>query len=256
MPTMMGGEKGTAPETVGGMVMLYNTASTVLRMRVKLYDDSMTRPHIGRYYDWHMANNRRLAMKCDMDVDARGSTALLEKDIQNQTTMNLAAVTSNPRYGQYLDPKKELTMILKAFKVQPDDLMLSPEQIKKNEQNPPQPPADPRIESAKIAAEVKQAELADRKEDRAVKQQNIEGQMQVKREQTDYNRQREQGEYQIAMTQTSVDRELAVAKLASQERTTANMLASQERLKAIEIDTKRQLFNAESALRVRTGQGI
>ncbi|MBM6712145.1 hypothetical protein H9X90_15635, partial [Faecalicatena contorta] len=117
MPQMMGGEKGTAPETVGGMIMLSNNANTVLRLRVKLYDDSMTRPHIRRHFDWQMANSPKMEIKGDMEIDARGSTALIEKDIQNQATINLANVTNNPRYQAFLDPKEELKVILKAFKV-------------------------------------------------------------------------------------------------------------------------------------------
>jgi hypothetical protein len=230
MPQIMGGEKGSAPETVGGMVMLYNTASTVLRYRVKLYDDGITRPHIGRYYDWHMANSKKDNIKGDMEVDARGSTALLEKDIQNQTTMNLASVTSNPRYSALLDPKRELVLILKGLKVQPDDIMLSEEDIKKAQQNPVQPPEDPRVQAAKIAAETAAAELEDGKEDRAVKRARDADTSAIKREQLAYNIERE--------------REVG-ARLDSEERTT-NLVQS----------GKREMFNAEAALRVRTGQGI
>lgn len=256
MPQIMGGEKGSAPETVGGMVMLYNTAQAVLRMRVKLYDDHMTRPHIGRHYDWQMVNNSDPSIKHDMEVDARGSTTLLEKDIQNQTTMNLATVTSNPRFAAYVDPKRELTMLLKAFKVQPDDLMYSAAEIKAKEANPAPPPVDPRIEAANLALQGKREELEDRKEDRAFKAEQNAGQTQIKREQIQYNAQREQGEYEIAMTDLELQRQTAAAKIESDERKVGATLDNARELEAMNIDNKRQLFNAEAALAVRTGSGI
>jgi hypothetical protein len=77
------------------MVMLFNNATAVLRQRVKLYDDCVTRQHIARYYDWHMANNPDPAIKGDFEVDARGSTALIERDIQNQALLNLARNAAN-----------------------------------------------------------------------------------------------------------------------------------------------------------------
>jgi hypothetical protein len=78
-------------------VILYNNAQAVLRLRVKLLrrQASPTRTSAG-YYDWNMANNPDPSIKGDMEIDARGATALLEKDVQNQATLNLANVTSNP----------------------------------------------------------------------------------------------------------------------------------------------------------------
>lgn len=245
MPQLMGGENGTAPETVGGMVMLYNNANAVLRLRVKLYDDNITTPHIGRHYDWQMAHNPKASIKGDFEVDARGSSALLEKDIQNQATLNLSNVTSNPRYQPFLDPKEELKVVLKAFKVQPQDIMLSDDQIKKNEENPAPAPADPRIEAAKIKAEVDMQKLADQKEVRALTEKQIE-----------YNKQREQGEFDIAMTEASINRDSTLLKLEADQRMAADATAAKERLTLLEIDTKRQLFNAEAALKTQMGQGI
>lgn len=236
MPQIMGGERGSAPETVGGMMMLYNNANTVLRMRVKLYDDNITQPHITRYYDWHMANNPDQSIKGDMEVDARGSTALLEKDLQNQATLNLANVTSNPRYAPYLDVKEELKTILKAFKIQPETIMASEEQIKKNLEAPP--PEDPAIQIEKMKQESKAAELAAKDKDRA------------------YNSERERTEAQLSQADMQLRREIAMATLAGKSADMADDRASQERLELLKLEQKAQLFNAEAALRVSTGEGI
>ena len=247
MPQLMGGEKGTAPETVGGMVMLYNNANTVLRQRVKLYDDNVTRPHISRYYDWKMANDPDPEIKGDYEVDARGSTALIERDIQNQALLNLANITNNARYVPHLREREELKAILKAFKVNPEEIMKPEDQVEQEQAAAAQQgqPQDPRIAAAQIKADVDMAKLADNKEARGLQAQQI-----------DYNKQREQGEYEIAMTEASIERDTTLMKMDQTERLAAATIQSKERLETLKIDNERQIFNAEAAIKVRQGSGI
>lgn len=247
MPQLMGGEKGSAPETVGGMVMLYNNANSVLRQRVKLYDDSITRPHISRYYDWKMANDPDPKIKGDYEVDARGSSALVERDIQNQAMLNLANITNNPRYVPYLKTREELSSILKAFKVDPEDLMKPQDQVDQEMQAQAEQgqPDDPRIAAAQIKAQVDMAKIEDNKEARQLQAQQIE-----------YNKEREQGEFEIAMTEAAINRDTTLLKLDQAERLAAATLQSKERLESLKIDNERQIFNAEAAIKVRQGSGI
>lgn len=256
MPQLMGGDKGSAPETVGGMVMLFNNANVVLRMRVKLYDDNVTRNHIRRHFDWQMANSQNQEIKGDMDIDARGSTALLEKDIQNQATLNLANVTSNPRYASFLDPKEELKVILKAFKVNPEDIMLTEDKIEQAAQNAQQQPPDPRVQAAQMQLEGKQMEIADKKEQRIVDQQIAAEGNQIKREQIAYTAERERAESVQQQTELQMDRELAIAGMQQDGVMTQMEIESKERLQAIKLDVENQRFNSEVALKSRMGSGI
>lgn len=258
MPQLMGGEKGTAPETVGGMVMLYNNANSVLRQRVKLYDDCITRPHIGRYYDWKMANDPDPDIKGDYEVDARGSTALIERDIQNQALLNLANITNNPRYIPHLKEREELKAILKAFKVNPEDLMKSEDVVAQEQQAAAEQgaPQDPRIMSAQMQLQAKQLEMQDRQAQREFEGQRNMADLQIKRDQLMYNSQREQAEYEIAQTDSAIKRDIAVAKMGQDAQLTREEMAAKERLELLNIDTKRQLFNAEAALKMRQGSGI
>lgn len=258
MPQILGGQQGSAPETVGGMVMLYNNASGVLRQRVKLYDDSVTRPHISRYYDWHMANNEDPSIKGDYEVDARGSTALVERDIQNQALLNLANITNNPRYIPHLKEREELKAILKAFKVNPEELMKDEETVQQEMEAQAQQgaPQDPRMVSAQMQLQAKQLELEDRKEQRAFEQARNEADMQLRRETLAYNSAREQSEAEIASVDAQLQRELAIAKMQQDGQLTREEMETKSRLELIKISDQRERFNAEAALRVRTGQGI
>ena len=255
MPQIMGGEQGSAPETVGGMVMLYNNAQAVLRQRVKLYDDCVTRPHIGRYYDYEMANSDDETIKGDFDVDARGSTSLVERDIQNQAMLNLANITNMPRYSPHLKEREELKAILRAFKANPDDLMKPEDQVKK-EQASAQPPQDPKIVSAQMQLQAKQMDMQDRQEQRQFEAQRNAQEADFKERQLSYNSQREQAEYTIAQTDSAIKRDTALLRENNSLQISREANAAKERLGTLKIQSDREIFNAETALKVRMGSGI
>lgn len=258
MPQILGGNQGSAPETVGGMVMLYNNANAVLRQRVKLYDDAITRPHIGRYYDWKMANDPDPKIKGDYEIDARGSTALIERDIQNQALLNLANITNNPRYTPHLKEREELKAILKAFKVNPEEL-LKPEDVVAQEQQAMAEqgaPQDPRIAVAEMNLQAKQMDIEARREALQLESQMAQADMQTKQQNTAYQIERERAESEQTMIERQFERELALAKMEQDGVMTREELARKERLELLKLENERQIFNAEAALRVNTGAGI
>jgi hypothetical protein len=258
MPQIMGGEQGSAPETVGGMVMLFNNANTVLRQRVKLYDDNITKPHLARYYDWKMANDPDPNIKGDFEVDARGSSALLEKDIQGQAWLNLANVTNNPRYIPHLREREELKFILKAFKVDPEGIMKPEDQVKQEMEAAAQQgaPADPRIAVAEMNMQAKQMDIEARREALAVESEISREDVQIKRENLAYQSERERAEAEQQMIARQYDREIQLAKMEQDGVMTREELTRKERMEMLKLDQKNQLFNAEAALRVNTGAGI
>jgi hypothetical protein len=153
-PMITQGEQGSAPETVGGMQMLLNSANVVLRRLVKQFDDYVTKRHIRRYYDYNMAYSEDDSIKGDFSVDARGSSALLVRDIQNQAFTNLLAAGSNPTYAMFIDQKKLFEKALQAQHVQPQDIMKTDAQIKSDmEAASKNAPQDPRVQVAMIRAQ-------------------------------------------------------------------------------------------------------
>ena len=74
-------------------------------------------------------------IKGDFNIQARGSSALLVKDVQNQSILNLLAAGANPVYGMFLDTEKLFMRALSAQHIDPRDVMKSEaeiEQIKEN----------------------------------------------------------------------------------------------------------------------------
>ena len=127
MPAMLQGIRGDAPETLGGMQMQNNNATSVLRRLAKRFDDYMTRPHIRRYFDWMMQHSEREEIKGDFDIDVRASSALVERDAQQQFLMTLLQASANPIYG--LDPSKLAGELLKGQRLDPKTIQYSPDKL-------------------------------------------------------------------------------------------------------------------------------
>lgn len=162
LPMLLQGQLGRSPDTVGGMQMLNNNASTVLRRIAKNYDARITERHIGRYYEWLLIHGKDDSAKGDFQIKARGSSALVERDMQAQVLLQSVNLALNPRFG--LDPKKIMAKFLKSQRLDVKDLELSDEDAQKMSQ----PPQDPRIAVAQIreegAGKRLQMELVARKE--------------------------------------------------------------------------------------------
>ena len=111
LPQLLQGQQGNAPDTVGGMQILTNNATSVLRRIVRLYDDQMTEPHLRRYYTYvlHYGEEQE---KGDYTIEARGSSALIDRDIQNQQIGQMANIVRDPVFGA--DPKKWFNQWLKS----------------------------------------------------------------------------------------------------------------------------------------------
>ena len=256
MPQILGGNQGNAPETVGGMVMLYQSASAVLRQRVKLYDDYVTRPHIARYYDWFMESDPDPSVKGDFEIDARGSTSLLERDIQNQALLNLANITNNPRYIPHLKEREELKLILRAFRVNPEELLRDEAEVEQAMAQQQQAPPDPRIVAAEMNMQAKQLDLQDREAQRQFEAQRNAAELQLKAQSLAYNSQREQAEYEIAQTDSAIARDVALLKANQNAQISRESLAARERLELLKIENQRQIFSAEAAIKARQGSGL
>lgn len=138
LPMLLQGQQGKTPDTVGVTTILNNNGSTVLRRIARTFDDRVTEPHITRYYEYLLSYGPDEA-KGDFTIDARGSSALVEREMQNQQLMQIMGLSVDPRYG--LDPELVIMEVLKGMKFDTKRLVLSDEKKKAMaEQKPPPPP--------------------------------------------------------------------------------------------------------------------
>lgn len=148
MPMQQQGQQGVTQETAEGRRILQNNASVTKRRLAKLFDDNITEPHIGRYYEWLLLYVDDPTMKRDLVIDARGSTALFERDAQAMAVAQMAAFLDDPEYG--IDKNRWITEFFKSNKLDPKRFRMTEDEIEKAKKAPP--PKDPKIAVAEIGA--------------------------------------------------------------------------------------------------------
>jgi hypothetical protein len=150
IPLLLQGQAGSAPDTFGGQQLVDRNASTVLRRVARTFDDCITEPHIRRYYAWLLQYGDD-AEKGDFVIDARGSTALVEREFAKQHNQRLLEASLNPQFG--LDPELAMEEDLRANNRNPKAFQLSEEKKKAMAEAQKNQPADASLEVAKIRAE-------------------------------------------------------------------------------------------------------
>ena len=169
MPMIAQGDQGQASQTLGGMSMLFNSANVVFRRVVKNWDDDITTPVIRRIYHWNMQFNPKEELKGDMQVEARGTSVLLVREIQAQQLIMITNQWSNhPVIGPAIKVWESLRMTLQALAINPDDIIASKEEFEKrlkdqaeaaaSQAAPEQIRAEAQIEAATISAESRKAD--------------------------------------------------------------------------------------------------
>lgn len=149
MPMLAQGEKGTAPDLVGVANILINSANTVLRKKLKNFDDNVTIPHIGRYVDWNMQYNPKEEIKGDFEVQARASGALMERDIQNQGAPQLLQLAGSPAFGYGMKKWAAVRRTVRALRFDDTDFVLPDADIEATEKRMAEagPQLDPAVKA-------------------------------------------------------------------------------------------------------------
>ena len=152
MPMLLQGQmnEGT-PDTLGGQEMAVNNASTVLRRLARLFDDRITEPQIRRYYSWVLQYGDNDAEKGDNSIDARGSSALVERELQNKELMQMGNLVLDPRFGK--DPKKWMDEYLKSRRFDPVRFEYEDEEWQGIVENMQQGPQDNTMAVAQLRAD-------------------------------------------------------------------------------------------------------
>ena len=95
LPLIAQGEQSAnVTKTSSGMAMLMNSSNIVLRKAVKNWDDDITEPLIRRFYDWNMQFSTKGEIKGDFTIEARGSSALLVREKQQENLMIYANISA------------------------------------------------------------------------------------------------------------------------------------------------------------------
>ena len=115
--------------TATGISILMSNANIVLKSVIKNIDDFLTKPMIRSLYDWNMTWNDNELVKSDMRVIARGSTALIQKEVQSQRLLQFLSLINNPMDSQVVNREKLLIDIAKSLDIDPDEVIKSQEEL-------------------------------------------------------------------------------------------------------------------------------
>lgn len=239
LPMLLQGQQGKAPDTVGGMQILNNNASSVLRRLARLFDDRITEPHVRRYYEW-LLDYGDDEEKGDYVIDARGSSALVERDLQNQAVLQMGSMVLDPRFG--VDPKKWFEEYCKSQRLDNKRFHYDDDEWQKIVENMSKGPEDPRVAIAQMRE--KSAERA-REVDVAMQA------MDQKFEALERQRDRE-----LEMALKGVDAELTAREQTGQKEISLADIKAMLAGKFMGINAENNRFDRELAVKKTTGQGI
>jgi hypothetical protein len=124
------GEGQQAARTARGLSMLMSSASVTLKDQVRQFDDGVTRPFISALYHWNMLFNPRADIKGDFQVQARGWTALVAKELYVEQLDAFAQATANKLDARYIDRRELLRRMAQALDLGPE-IVKSDEQMRK-----------------------------------------------------------------------------------------------------------------------------
>lgn len=242
VPAMMSGAAGpSTPETKGVAELLDANASVVLRRRIKSFDDRITAPHIGRYYSYNMAYSEKEEVKGDYLVDAVGSTALLTKDIADQTMMQIMAAGANPNYAPFVDPKKIFESVLRSKYIEPESIFYPDDRIKQNLEAAANQ-TDPRIASAQINAQARLQQAQAVAHGRAVE--------------TEVMRESEALDRQLRVQLLEMQRELEILKMANAKNMSIEQIKAQLAMSGMQERTRKELALADKILDNRASDAL
>jgi len=224
LPLIAQGESGGhQTQTSGGMSMLMNSVNVVFRRVVKNFDDDVTTKNIRRQYDFNMQFSDKDEIKGDFEVDARGSSVLLVREVQAQNLMAIALQFSgHPQLGPLTKTPELYRSLIQAHMLPADSIVKTDEELEQEAAAKAEQPPEPDIEMLKLQAKM----------DVVTKQ----------------------GEMSIAVAE--MDRDTAMMKLAEQRNMQLEELQTRLGIAESNSSSKERMFAGELGLKEKTGEGI
>lgn len=237
LPILLQGQQGPTgvPETVGGMQILVANASSLLRRMARIFDDSITKPHVTAYYDWMMEFGEDDSIKGDFHVVPRGSSALVAKDMRSTfLTQAVPQMIVNPAFG--IDPARYFKQVAKLNGLEAEDIQFTQAELQALMSQ--QQPVDPRVQVAQIKADtdIKTTQMEVQTDQARIARDIDRDTIYVKSEN---ERTRTAGA--IKMAELELRRELAMLEYANKNQITVEQIKAKLALEGSKMDLQREL---------------
>jgi hypothetical protein len=168
LPMTVLGMSGDIQETAKGRTILNNNGSTVLRRIARNFDIAIE-SHVRRYYDWLLLYSEDEEIKSgDLQIQARGSSSLVERDLQSQQLPMILQMSNDPMMR--ISKTKARDELLKSMHFDPATFEMDDDEWQQAQAMMQNRPPAPQVQAAEINAASKekikgmelQAEAADR----------------------------------------------------------------------------------------------
>lgn len=237
-------------KTSSGMAMLMNSSNIVLRKAVKNWDDDVTRPLITRFYDWNMQFSDNPAVKGDFAIEARGSSALLVREKQQENLMIYANISAqNPELFKRRDWAGLDQEIAKSLEV-PYELITKPQaeiaEMEEQEMAMAEAP-NPEMEVAQFEMQMKQAQFQ-------LEQQKLQVEAQIKANQFQLKEMEMQMDQQMKQAEMAQEERIKVAEIAAKAEMTERQLQARMAIDSEKNRTNRDKAAADTNIKLTTAQ--
>ena len=204
LPMTVLGMQGQVEETATGRTVLNNNGSTVLR-RIARNFDIATESHVRRYHRWLMLYSDDDLIKAgDLQIHARGSSSLVERDLQSQQLPMVLQMAADP--SMLISKIKVRDEILKSIHFDPKNFEMDDKEKEAAANAKPPPPPQIAVAEINKAKELEKTQmvLADKDKERQ------------------HESQENEADRAIEKMVASIEAELGAAALSAEERTALN----------------------------------
>lgn len=248
MPALAQGEQGAGvTKTAQGMALLMNSANVVFRRVVKNFDDDVTVPMIRRFYHWNMQFSDKDEIKGDYEVEARGASVLLVREMQAQNLIMIAdRFADHPVYGKLINHDALLAEIFRAHMVKTENITFTKQEQEENARRASQE-MPPEVQAAMQANEIRKEEVQIKRDEVDLRAQisNREWDARLEMALMEHEREMHKLAEMLNMTQEQVDASIEKARLMAEDKT---------RAARINADSRERSLAAEIAMAERTGK--
>lgn len=116
-------------KTATGISMLMGAANVALKSTIKNIDDYLLEPMVSALFHFNMEFGTNEKAKGDLKVVSRGSTALVQKEVQSQRLLQFLSLVSNPMDAALVDRNQLLRDIAQSLDIDPDEVIKSEERL-------------------------------------------------------------------------------------------------------------------------------
>lgn len=148
----------TTPETLGGQELQDSNANQMLRDVAMNHDHGIMIPFVIQRHEWHLLDpNVPSEEKGDVKIQARGSTAMLDRYLQRQVyEKHLPMLLQGSRMFR-IDPEKLVDEVWRGYRLNLKAIQYDDAKWKELSNQPP--PEDPQVTAAKAKAELEMKRL-------------------------------------------------------------------------------------------------